>query len=139
MMLDQGQVNCGLIVGRPECPQKAHRTGFQRCEGPSTEVQRGEITYFRTHKPGMQKPNENSSHLTAQLSFCYKILCWDLLAKVSRSLCVPVQSPLFFDSPCNHSSMWPAPEEWVNSAETNEPGVKCVDTTEKLTRNPSTQ
>lgn len=35
--------------------------------------------------------------------------------------------------------MWPAPGEWVDAVETNNPGVKRVDVTEKLTRKPRTQ
>lgn len=29
-------LNCGLIVGTPECPLRPHWTGIQKCEYPLT-------------------------------------------------------------------------------------------------------
>lgn len=92
---------------------------------PRAQVHRNQMEFLSPHK--------------TQLSFYRKILCWDLLVKVSMSLCVPGKSPLIFDSSCINPSMCPTPGACVNSVETSDPGVKHVDTVEKLTGKPRAQ
>lgn len=107
-----------------------------------TKVQKGTMTYL--HLTHWAKKEETKSEFlsfptcTALFVPCDAAL--GLLAKVYANLSVPGEIPLFFApfalilSLCGQLQ-----KEWVDLVETNNPGVKGVDVTKKLTRTPRTQ